>query len=359
MTDLNKTVLYNLHLHLGAKMVPFAGYEMPVQYPSGIIKEHLHCRSQAGLFDISHMGQCFISGDKVAAKLEQLTPAKISSLAVNKQLYTVLTNANGGVIDDIIITRLADKYLIIVNAVCKQRDIEHLREHLSPDCQIQFLPDRALMALQGPSAMSVMQNLNEKVSQLTFLHAIETTINDLPCIISRSGYTGEDGFEISIDNKHAEDLAKQLLAFESVQAIGLGARDTLRLEAGLSLYGHELNAINTPIDAGLQWLIQRTEGYIGAEVIRDQLAAGANFQRIGLIADSKIPVRDGSLLIDDNNEHIGVVTSGGFSPSLSKPIALAQVSSLNEDRVFYTQIRTHKISLTKVDLPFVEHRYRR
>ena len=359
MTDLNKTVLYDLHLQLGAKMVPFAGYEMPVQYQSGIIKEHLQCRSQAGLFDISHMGQCFISGDNVAAELEQLTPAKISSLAVNKQLYTVLTNANGGVIDDIIITRLADKYLIIVNAACKQNDFDYLQQQLSPDCQIQVLPEQALIALQGPSAMSVMQELNSKVSQLTFLHAIETSINDMPCIISRSGYTGEDGFEISIANKHAEDLAKLLLSFDQVLAIGLGARDTLRLEAGLSLYGHELNAINTPIDAGLQWLIQRTEGYIGAEAIKEQLAAGATFQRIGLIADSKIPVRDGSLLVNDQNENIGVVTSGGFSPSLGKPIALAQVGSLNEDRVFYTQIRNHKISLTKVDLPFVEHRYRR
>ena len=359
MTNLKKTVLYDLHLALGAKMVAFSGYSMPIQYRQGIIKEHKHCRSKAGFFDISHMGQCFISGDNVAEELEKLTPAFVSKLASNKQQYTVLTNADGGVIDDIIITRLASKYLIIVNAACKQKDFEHLREHLSPECQIDILDKQALLALQGPEATAVMEKLNIAASKLKFMQAIETEIDGLPCIISRSGYTGEDGFEISIENDHAKNLANMLLSFEQVQAIGLGARDTLRLEAGLSLYGHELNEINSPVDAGLQWLIQRSDGFMGAEHIREQLAVGAKLQLIGLIVNAKIPVREGSLLFDYNDEKIGIVTSGSYSPSLGKPIALAQVNSMIDDTDFYTQIRDHKISLTKVDLPFMEHRYRR
>jgi glycine cleavage system T protein (aminomethyltransferase) len=359
MTELNKTELYNLHLDLAAKIVPFAGYMMPVQYSSGIIKEHIHCRSKAGFFDISHMGQCFISGDHVAEFLEQLTPANVSSLSINKQLYTVLTNEKGGVIDDIIISRLDSKYLVVVNAACKEKDFSHLRQYLSANCKLQMLSNQALIALQGPAAISVMQELNEKISQLSFMQVIETNINDIPCIVSRSGYTGEDGFEISLANEHVEQLARLILSFEQVQAIGLGARDTLRLEAGLSLYGHELSEENSPIDSGLQWLIQRSEGYLGAEHIKKQLASGAKLQKIGLMVNGKIPVREGSILFDHNDERVGVVTSGSFSPSLGIPVALAQINSLNDNTDFYSQIRNHKVDLTKVDLPFVEHRYRR
>lgn len=359
MTELNKTALYDWHLNQTAKMVPFAGYLMPLQYQSGIIKEHLHCRAKAGLFDISHMGQCYISGNNVAQQLEKLTPANITTLDINKQLYSVLTNPKGGVIDDIIISRLASKFLIIVNAACKQKDFAHFRQHLSEDCVLEELPNQALIALQGPAAVSVLQTLNDEVAQLKFLQIIETTIHDMPCIISRSGYTGEDGFEISIANNHAEKLAALLLSFDQVQAIGLGARDTLRLEAGLSLYGHELHETTSPIDSGLQWLIRRKEGYIGSKQISEQLDAGAKLKKIGLIVNDKIPVREGSVLLGHNNEKVGVVTSGSFSPSLGKPIALAQINSLNKEHEFYSQIRNHKVSLTKVDLPFVEHKYRR
>lgn len=359
MTELNKTELYNLHLDLAAKLVPFAAYMMPVQYPSGIIKEHIHCRSKAGFFDVSHMGQCFISGEHVAAFLEQLTPAKVTSLGLNRQLYTVLTNEKGGVIDDIMISRLASKYLVVVNAACKEKDFSQLQQYLPSGCEIQILSNQALIALQGPAAVSVLQTLNEKIAELSFMQIMETNINDIPCIVSCSGYTGEDGFEISLANEHVEKLARLLLSFEQVQAIGLGARDTLRLEAGLSLYGHELNEEISPIDSGLQWLIKRYEGYLGAEHIKEQLAAGAKLQKIGLIINGKIPVREGSVLLDQNDEKVGIITSGSFSPSLGKPIALAQIDSLNDDTTFYSQIRNHKLKLTKVDLPFVKHRYRR
>lgn len=305
------------------------------------------------------MGQFIVTGDNVAEQLEKLTPASLSTLAVNSQQYTVLTNNNGGVIDDIIVTRLADRYLIIVNAACKQKDYEHLKKHFSSDCQLSVLSEQALIAVQGPMAKDVMQTLNQEACQLKFMQAIETKINDMPCIVSRCGYTGEDGFEISIANNHAEKLAKQILAFEQVEAVGLGARDTLRLEAGLSLYGHDLDEANTPLDAGLQWLIQRTDGYLGAEYIREQLAAGSSLQRVGLSVEGKIPVREGEKLFNHHNEVVGLVTSGGYSPSLGQPIALAQVSSLNDDTEFYTQKRNHTIKLRKVNLPFVEHKYRR
>ena len=252
---LKQTPLYNLHLKLGAKMVPFAGYHMPLQYDKGIIHEHLHCRSQAGFFDISHMGQCLILGDSAAGELEQLTPSDITGLKSGKQKYTVLTNNDGGIIDDIIITRIDSGLMIIVNAACKDKDFAHLKSHLSGQCEFKELPDHALLALQGPLAATVMQKYSADAAGLSFMQACETEINGIPCTISRSGYTGEDGFEISVANQYAEHLACLLLAEDAVEAVGLGARDTLRLEAGLSLYGHELNETITPVEAGLQWVI--------------------------------------------------------------------------------------------------------
>lgn len=359
MSALIKTALYALHKELGARIVPFAGYEMPVQYPMGIIKEHLHCRSHAGLFDISHMGQCFISGQNVAGALEKLTPAKVSDLDLNSQLYTVLTNKEGGIIDDIIITRLPTKYLLIVNAGCKDKDFKHLRDNLSAACQIEVLSQQALVALQGPQANNIMQQLSKPASQLTFMQAVESKIAGMDCIISRSGYTGEDGFEISVANENAEKLAKLLLSFESVMPIGLGARDTLRLEAGLSLYGHELNETLTPIDSGLRWLIKNQGHYLGADKIRYQLAHGANKKKIGLHVEGKLPVRENTELLDNNNVVVGVVTSGSFSPSLGKPIAIALINSHNNDATLFAHIRNHKITLQKTALPFIKHRYQR
>ena len=340
-------------------MVPFAGYDMPVQYSTGIIQETNHCRSKAGFFDISHMGQCLIVGDHVGQELEKLTPSKASELNINKQLYTVLTNAEGGVIDDIMITRLASKFLIIVNAGCKDKDFKHLNANISKQCQIEELDKQALIALQGPAAAEVMLQLSKPASQLKFMHAIETDIHGMACIISRSGYTGEDGFEISIANNDAETLAKLLLSFEQVMPIGLGARDTLRLEAGLSLYGHELNESLSPVDSGLAWLVRDQEHYPGADKIQRQLADGANNKKIGLHIEGKIPVRENTKVLDKNNQVVGVVTSGSFSPSLGKPIALALIESNNNDATLYAQIRNHKIVMHKTDLPFVKHRYHR
>ncbi|OUR73742.1 glycine cleavage system protein T [Methylophaga sp. 41_12_T18] len=359
MTELNKTVFYDLHCQLGAKMVPFAGYEMPVQYQAGIISEHLHCRSKAGWFDISHMGQAILSGDSAASFLEQLTPAKIQPLAVNSQRYTVLTNDEGGVIDDIIITRLADRFLLVVNAACKQEDFAYLAKQLPDDCTLTLLEEQALIALQGPKAEQVLQLFVPEISGLNFLQAIETAIDGQSCIISRSGYTGEDGFELSISNQYAVEFSSLILANNLVSPIGLGARDTLRLEAGLSLYGHELTTDTTPVDAGLQWLIQRQEGFPGDKAICKQLAAGAALKRIGLVVDGKIPVREGCPLVDGDNNPVGKVTSGSYSPSLGKPIALAQINTNNEDEQFYAQIRNHKIRLQKIALPFMKHHYRR
>jgi len=340
-------------------MVPFAGYDMPVQYSTGIIKETMHCRSEAGLFDISHMGQCFIVGDNVGQELEKLTPSKASELGINKQLYTVLTNADGGVIDDIMITRLASKFLLIVNAGCKDKDFKHLKANLSQHCQLEQLDKQALIALQGPAAAEVMQQLSEPASQLKFMQAIETDIQGIACIISRSGYTGEDGFEISVANNKAETLAKLLLSFEQVIPIGLGARDTLRLEAGLSLYGHELTESLSPVDSGLAWLVRNQEHYLGVEIIQNQLAKGASKKKIGLQIEGKIPVRENTEVLDSNNRVVGIVTSGSFSPSLGKPIAIALVESDNKDTTLYAQIRKHKITMQKTVLPFVTHRYHR
>lgn len=354
-----KTALYDLHIELGARMVPFAGYDMPVHYSSGIIKEHLHCRTLAGFFDISHMGQCVISGDDVATELEKLTPANVSKLDINKQLYTVLTNANGGVIDDIIITRLASKFMLIVNAACKDKDYQHLNAFLPASCQLQPLTDYALFALQGPVAIDVMRHLSEPASKLTFMQAVQTQITGIDCIVSRCGYTGEDGFEISVANADAPSLAQLLLSFDAVMPIGLGARDTLRLEAGLSLYGHELNETLTPLDSGLAWLIHNRTNYLGAEKIHNQLEQGTNKQKIGVLIDGKIPVRENTTIVDINNNPVGIITSGSFSPSLQRPIALALINNNNTDDRFYAQVRNRTITLHKTALPFIKHRYHR
>jgi len=354
-----KTALYDLHLELGARMVAFAGYDMPVHYSAGIIKEHQHCRTQAGFFDISHMGQCVLSGDNVASELEKLTPSTVSKLDVNKQLYTVLTNAKGGVIDDIIISRFASYYMLVVNAACKDKDYSHLRSSLAPSCTLEALTNQALFALQGPAAIDVMQQLSSRASQLGFMQTVQTQINDMDCVISRCGYTGEDGFEISVSNDHAEQLARLLLSFEHVLPIGLGARDTLRLEAGLSLYGHELNESLTPLDSGLAWLIQNRTGYLGFEAIQQQLLNGCDKQRIGLLIEGKMPVREQTDVITADNKTVGVITSGSFSPSLEQPIAIALIESNNTDTTFYAQVRNHKITLHKTALPFIKHRYYR
>ncbi|MCK4841030.1 MAG: glycine cleavage system aminomethyltransferase GcvT [Methylococcales bacterium] len=360
MSELKTTPLYKLHLNLGAKMVAFAGYEMPVQYGSGIIQEHLHCRELAGLFDISHMGQFLITGLSVAEELETLVPGNISGLKNGQQRYTVLTNENGGIIDDIIITHLESGFLVVVNAACKEKDFAHLKQHLSNRCTIEDLHDQALLALQGPAAAQVMAQLSKQASELSFMQACSAQIADMTCFISRCGYTGEDGFEISIDNIHAETLANKLLTFNEIKAIGLGARDTLRLEAGLSLYGHELNDSISPVEAGLKWTFRKdATNYLGANILQHQLLSGTTRRRVGLIVDGKAPVRENTELFDDQDQLVGLVTSGSFSPSLGKPIALALINSHYKEAVLYAKVRKRMITVNIVSLPFIPHRYQR
>ena len=356
---LKQTPLYNLHLTLGAKMVGFAGYQMPLHYRHGIIHEHLHCRSRAGFFDISHMGQCLITGDDAAARLERLTPSDITGLKLGAQKYTVLTNGEGGIIDDIIITRLNSRLMIIVNAACKDKDFAYFKSCLS---EFQELPDQALFALQGPAAATVIAQFSADAADLSFMQACETSIDGLPCAISRSGYTGEDGFEISVANTYAEQLARLLLAEDAVEPTGLGARDTLRLEAGLCLYGHELNETITPVEARLQWVFKKGHNpFPGADKILNQLLHGSDKIRAGLIVDSKIPVRDGAVIINHEDKPVGHVTSGGFSPSLGKPVAMALLDcdSANLGNTLYALVRDRKLAVTVTQLPFILHRYHR
>lgn len=362
MADLQHTPLYELHRELGAKMTAFAGYAMPVQYGKGIIHEHLHCRVHAGLFDISHMGQCRILGQGAAAALERLTPGGIVDLAIGGQKYTLLTHADGGVMDDIVVTRTADGVSLIVNAGCKEKDFAYLRSQLPLDAVFEQDPDSALLALQGPEASAVLATWSEQANQLSFMHACSAQIAGMACTISRSGYTGEDGFEISVPRRQAEQLARLLLSDARVEPIGLGARDTLRLEAGLCLYGHELSDAITPIEARLQWLFKKGHAdFPGAGIILEQKRQGAERLRVGLLVDGRIPLREGCELADAAGSKAGRVTSGSFSPSLNRPIAMALVrAELAPPGVELTaMVRDQVITATVCALPFIPHRYRR
>ncbi|MGZ5057016.1 MAG: glycine cleavage system aminomethyltransferase GcvT [Methylobacter sp.] len=359
---LKQTPLYNLHLELGAKMVPFAGYLMPVQYGKGTLHEHLHCRSHAGFFDISHMGQCLILGDDAVDELEQLVPGDIAGLKSGEQKYTVLTNNDGGIMDDIVITRIDTGLMIIVNAACKDKDFKYLYNHLSGRCCFNELTGQAFFALQGPAAASIMQKFSEQAAELSFMQACGTHIDGIKCNISRSGYTGEDGFEILVGHHYAEQLARLLLAEDDVEPIGLAARDTLRLEAGLCLYGHELNESITPVEAGLQWLLKKgSNQFPGADKILAQMQSGTDKTRVGLLVDSRIPVREGNIICDSEGIAVGYVTSGGFSPSLWQPIAMALLDpfTVEAGSPLYTMVRDHQINVTVTSLPFVPHRYHR
>lgn len=361
MNELKPTALFRLHQELVAKMTGFAGYAMPLQY-TGIIREHLHCRSQAGLFDISHMGQCRISGAAAGQALDGLTPGGITQLAVGRQKYTVLTNSEGGVIDDIIVSRLDDGYALIVNAACKEKDFQHLRQHLPADCLLEVDEAAALLALQGPAAVQVLQRFAPQTAVLGFMHTGCFDIGGVICQISRSGYTGEDGFEISLPEAEAEKLARLLLAEPEVAPIGLGARDTLRLEAGLCLYGHELNDKISPIEAGLRWICKKHHaGFPGAEAIRRQISQGPARIRVGLLVLGKIPVREGAVISDGQGREIGYVTSGAYAPSLQRPVAMAllenQCAAIGSE--LFANVRGQQLAVQVTSLPFVPHRYHR
>jgi aminomethyltransferase len=360
--ELKQTSLYHLHLELGGKMTAFAGYKLPVHYATGLIHEHLHSRSHAGLFDISHMGQFLLSGEDAASELERLTPSGITGLKPGQQKYTVLTNDEGGIIDDIIVTRSENGVRFIVNAACKAKDFDYLANRLSGRCQLTEFTELSLLALQGPESAAIIGKFSSSAARLPFMSACETKIAGIQCTVSRCGYTGEDGFEVSVANNHAEALARLLLAEKEVILVGLGARDTLRLEAGLCLYGHELDESITPVEAGMLWLIKKNHNdFPGADKILRQLQQGPQKIRFGLVVESKVPVRDGGVILDGENTEIGRVTSGSFSPSLGQPIAMAMLKrpfSQLGTRLF-AKVREQFIPVTVSALPFILHRYYR
>lgn len=367
--ELLKTPLHALHLELGAKMVEFGGYDMPVNYPGGIIAEHRHCRESASLFDVSHMGQLRLVGDDAAKALESLVPVDVIDLAVGKQRYAFFTNAHGGILDDLMITRRANDLFVIVNAACKVADTRHLVTHIGHRCNIVPLPDRALLALQGPKAVTALARLNAEVSALTFMTGGSFMLNDVECFITRSGYTGEDGFEISVPAEAAVALAKALLAQPEVKPAGLGARDTLRLEAGLCLYGHDITESTTPVEAGLTWAIQkvrrpggaRAGHYPGAAAIEAQLATGATIKRAGLLGLERVPVREGATLVDAHGRKLGHVTSGTLAPTVNQPIAMAYLAANHaaQSHEVYAEVRGKRQPMRVTAMPFAPHRYHR
>ena len=367
--DLLQTPLHALHLELGAKMVPFGGYDMPVQYASGILAEHRHTRQAAGLFDVSHMGQVLLQGAGADAALESLVPVDIVDLPVFKQRYALFTNAQGGILDDLMVTRRANDLFVVVNAACKAQDIAHLQSHIGQRCTVTPLPDQALLALQGPQAAAALARLNPAVNQLVFMTGMHVTLDGTDCFVTRSGYTGEDGFEISVPAARAESLARALLAQPEVKPIGLGARDTLRLEAGLCLYGHDIDTTTTPVEGALTWAIQkvrraggaRAGSYPGAELIDRQFAEGVTRKRVGLISTERMPVREGAKVVDATGQELGVVTSGSLGPSLNQPVALAyvQTASAALGTEVFALVRDKRVAMTVAPLPFVPNRYHR
>ncbi|WP_431204019.1 glycine cleavage system aminomethyltransferase GcvT [Bradyrhizobium betae] len=357
-------------------MVPFAGYDMPVQYPAGVLKEHLHTRSSAGLFDVSHMGQLALrpkSGriEDAARALERLVPQDIVAIAPGRQRYAQFTNADGGILDDLMVANFGDHLFLVVNAACKDADEAHLRANLSGDCVIEPLADRALVALQGPKAESVLAKLCAEAPSMKFMDAGPHEVAGLDCFVSRSGYTGEDGFEISVPAADAERLAKMLLDNPDVMPIGLGARDSLRLEAGLCLYGHDIDTGSTPVEAALEWSVQKSRrsggaragGFPGADKILAHFDNGASRRRVGLLAQGRAPVREGALLFaaSAGGEPIGKVTSGGFGPSLNAPVAMGYVPSASSalGTQIFAEVRGQRLPLTVAAMPFVKNTYKR
>ncbi len=374
---LQQTPLHALHLQLGARMVPFAGYAMPVQYPGGLMAEHKHCRESAALFDVSHMGQLRLVGSDAAAALETLVPVDVIDLGVGKQRYAFFTNSSGGLLDDLMIVKpdtqaagrgFGDLFLI-VNAGCKAADIQHLQTHIGHRCQVVPMPERALLALQGPKAVDALARLNASVADLVFMSGGLFNLAGALCFVTRSGYTGEDGFEISVPAEEAVALAEALLAQPEVQPAGLGARDTLRLEAGLCLYGHDINETTSPVEAGLTWAIQkvrrpggaRAGGYPGAAAIEGHLAGGAPCKRVGLVGLERVPVREGTAIVDAHGHKLGTVTSGTLAPTVNQCIAMAYLPinhALPQHEV-YAEVRGKRLPMRVSPMPFAPHRYKR
>jgi aminomethyltransferase len=369
MDQLLTTPLDTLHREFNARMVPFAGYSMPVQYPDGIIKEHLHTRDQAGLFDVSHMGQVVVTGPNVTASLEALLPADLVALPEHHSVYSLLMNDQGGVRDDLIVTRWGDdRFFMVINAACKHDDLDYLRS-AAPELTFSLLEDRALLALQGPAARPVMARLMPEAANLVFMTGAECEFDGVPLYVTCSGYTGEDGFELSIPAAHAERVARALLDQPEVAPVGLGARDSLRLEAGLCLYGHELATDITPVEAGLRWAIaaarrpgaERAGGYPGADVVAQQMADGPTRRRVGLKVLGTRPVREGQSVLNDAGDVIGSVCSGAFGPSVEAPVAMAYVDPAFAavDTELAVDVRGKSVTVQVVKMPLVPSRYHR
>ena len=376
MTTLKRTRLYDYHIANSAKMVPFAGDEMPVQYNLGVMKEHLHTRMAAGLFDVSHMGQILVypkSGviADAALAIETLVPVNISSLKSGRQRYAMFTNDNGGILDDLMIANRGDHFFIVVNASCKDGDFQHLKNNLGSDFQIDMVEDRSLIALQGPLAEKVLSKLNPTVKELKFMDSVTAKLLDIECWISRSGYTGEDGYEISIPNNAVDEIVQLLSQDIDVEPIGLGARDSLRLEAGLCLYGHDIDTNTSPIEGNLNWAIQkirrtggeRAGGFPGANRILRELEVGPSKKRVGILPDGRAPMREGTILYgsDNRNDPIGKVTSGAFGPSIQKSMSMGYV--LKEytglETIIYGDVRGKLLAARVTSIPFKKSNYKK
>ena len=370
MAELRRTMLYDLHLSRGAKMVPFAGWEMPVQYPMGVLNEHLHTRAHAGLFDVSHMGQVILRGPGAAEALERLVPADIVGLAEGRQRYGLFTNDSGGILDDLMIANKGDHLLLVVNAACAEQDIAHLRRLEAAGISVEPVTDRGLLALQGPEAEAVLARLVPGAQAMKFMDVAEFDWQGATLWVSRSGYTGEDGFEISVPGDRAVALAEALLAEPEVAPVGLGARDSLRLEAGMPLYGHDMDASTLPGEAGLGWSIPkvrraggaRAGGFPGAGPILQELAEGPARSRRGLRPEGRAPIREGVEIFDaaEGGAALGAVCSGGFGPSVGGPVAMAVLpAGFVPGATLWAELRGKRIPVTITPLPFHKPSYKR
>ena len=371
---LKKTPLYELHRELGAKLTEFAGYEMPVQYAMGILGEHQHTRTKAGLFDVSHMGQVILRGrsyQETAYALERAIPMDVLGLDVGRQRYGFLTNDNGGILDDLMFSNRGDHIFVVLNAACKDLDIVHLRTLLEPDISIQEIENRALIALQGPASEAVLCEFNSQIAAMKFMDVETLSIAGAECWISRSGYTGEDGFEISIPSSAAEAITRSILSKQEVEFIGLGARDSLRLEAGLCLYGHDIDEETTPVEASLTWAIQkarrtngeRANGFLGDEIITQQLDTGTYRKRVGFLPQTRAPMREGVEIYEteSSKEVIGEITSGGYGPTVGHPVAMGYINSeyVDSNDNLFGELRGKRMPVKIAKLPFVPLNFKR
>ena len=374
MSELLHLPLEALHTELGARMVPFAGYSMPVQYGLGVMKEHQHTRAAAGLFDVSHMGQVILRGADYAAvaqAMESLVPVDIAGLGLNRQRYGFFTNEAGGIEDDLMLANRGDHLFVVINAACKAADIALMRAGLPADVTLEVVEDRALLALQGPLAEDVLAGLNDHVRGMRFMDVADLVLEGAECWVSRSGYTGEDGFEISVPVDAAEVLARRLLTDDRVEAIGLGARDSLRLEAGLCLYGHDIDAATSPVEAGLSWAIQKVRrtggaregGFPGAARILSELADGAPRARVGLSPEGRAPMREGVALYAaaEGGDPVGHITSGGFGPTVGTPVAMGLIArdQAAQGTQLYGDVRGKRLPVSVVALPFTPANFKR